>query len=133
MLAELRTATEDDRARLRAAIEAVRQATPAPYTWRSGAVQTPGVPQMPYPDYHPAVDELVVALSAANAVTVFDWMHWDGVGRYQDAVDVQGAPLADVVRLITSIVRGERFSDGTIAAALDDGRLLAAAQRVLDG
>ena len=88
---------------------------------------------MQYPDYHPAVDELVAALGAANAVTVFDWMHWDGVGRYQEAMDVQGAPLADVVRLVTAIVRGERFSDGTIAAALDDGRLLAAAQRVLDG
>jgi hypothetical protein len=46
---------------------------------------------------------------------------------------VQRAPLADVVRLITAFVRGERFADGTIAAALDDGRLLAAAQRVLDG
>jgi hypothetical protein len=88
---------------------------------------------MPYPDYHPAVDELVDALRATHAVPVFDWTHWDGVERYPDATAVQHAPLADVARLITAIVRGERFSDGTIAAALDDGRLLAAAQRILDG
>ena len=133
VLEALRAATDDDRARLRSAIVAVREATPASYTWRGAGSETPGVIQMQYPDYHPAVDELIDALGAAKAVPVFDWMHWVGVERYPDASAVQRAPLADVARLITAIVRGERFSDGTIAAALDDGRLLAAAQRVLDG
>jgi predicted secreted protein len=133
LVAAVRAATEEDRARLRSALSAVRRTTPASFTWRGGRTETPGVFQMPYPDYQPTVVELVDALGAVHAVRPLDWMHWDGIQRYPDASAVQRAPLADVVRLITAFVRGERFADGTIAAALDDGRLLTAAQRVLDG
>ena len=41
------------------------------------------------------------------------------------------APVADAARMVTAVIRGERFGDGTIAAALDDGTLLAAAARLL--
>jgi len=87
---------------------------------------------MPFPAYHPAVEESLAALEGANAVAIFDWMHWQGAHRYPQAGDVLRAPVADAVRLITTFVHGERFADGTIASAVDDGRLLAAAQRVLD-
>jgi hypothetical protein len=132
VLAALRSATDDDRARLRAAVQAVREATPPLFEWRGGKPDDRGVIHMPYPAYHPAVDELRNALGHARAIPVFDWMNWDGSRRYPNAIDALEAPLADVARLITTFIRGERFSDGTIAAALDDGRLVAAAERILD-
>jgi hypothetical protein len=35
------------------------------------------------------------------------------------------------MRLVTVIVRGERFCDGTIAKAIEDGSLLASAERII--
>ncbi|MGY1704681.1 DUF6508 domain-containing protein [Geodermatophilus sp. SYSU D00697] len=128
----LRTAGARDRARLRAAVEAVRHAPPPLAEWHGGAPNADGVIQLPFPVHHPAVDELVTALGRAHAVTRFDRMHWQGGRRYPDAAAVRRAPVADAVRLVTMFVRGERFADGTIAAAVEDGRLLAAAQRILD-
>lgn len=34
------------------------------------------------------------------------------------------------MRLVTVIVRGERFCDGTIANAIQDGSLIAAAEKI---
>lgn len=132
LLVALRTASPPDRARLQAALQAV-QAAPRPLVdWHGGQPDADGVIQMPFPTDHPAVDELIEALGQANAIAVFDWMDWDGAHRYQRASDVLRAPVADAVRLITTFVRSEKFADGTIASAVEDGRLLAAAQRVLD-
>ena len=49
---------------------------------------------------------------------------------YPEADDVLFAPLAGVLRLLTTVVRGERSADATSASAVADGRLLAAARRV---
>ena len=42
-----------------------------------------------------------------------------------------GAPVADAMRLVTVIVRGEHFCDGNSAKAIEDGSLLAAAERIV--
>lgn len=131
LTAGLQSATAGDRARLRAALQAVREAFPL-VEWQGGQPDVDGVIQMPFPVYHPAVSELIAALEQAHAIAVFDWTSWHGAHRYQNAVDVLSAPVADAVRLITTFVRGERFADGTVASSVDDGRLLAAAQRILD-
>ncbi|MGY1684966.1 DUF6508 domain-containing protein [Geodermatophilus sp. SYSU D00867] len=132
LTAGLRTATPEARARLRTALRAVRRTRQPLAEWRGGQQGADGAIHFPFPVYHPAVDRLVSALYQVHAVVPFDWMHWDGARRYPRAEDVSNAPVADAVRLVTAIVRGERFCDGTIAAALEDGRLPAAAQRVLD-
>ncbi len=84
---------------------------------------------MPWPTCAPEVPVLPAALERAGAVPVFDWVHRDACRRHRTAEDVAVAPLADVARLVTTIVRGERSADGTVAGALEDGRLLAAAHR----
>lgn len=86
---------------------------------------------LPYPEYGEAVQELVAALVAVNAQPMFDWVRWSRSQRYAGGVGLAQAPVADAMRLITVILRGERFSDGTIAKAIEDGRLLAAAERIL--
>ncbi|MEV6323868.1 DUF6508 domain-containing protein [Nocardia sp. NPDC051787] len=40
------------------------------------------------------------------------------------------APVADAARMLTAVVRAERFCDGAILAALRDGTLPAALQRL---
>ena len=85
---------------------------------------------MCYPSYDPLVIKLLGALCDVNAQPIFDWMSWYGSRRYNDAESIAHAPLADVLRVITTIIRGERFCDGTIDGALKSGVLLAAANRV---
>lgn len=83
-----------------------------------------------YPVYDTAIDDLVDALLAVNAQPSFDWMSWDGTRRYRGGAGLADAPVADAMRLVTVIVRGERFCDGTIANAIEDGSLVAAAERI---
>ncbi|MGY1732139.1 DUF6508 domain-containing protein [Geodermatophilus sp. SYSU D01045] len=133
VLGALAAATEADRAGVRAAVAAVGEADGALVEWRGGRPGADGVVQVTYPVYAPAVHQLLGALAGAGAVPVFAWPSWDGVRRLRSVDDLAAAPLADVARFLTTVVRGERFSEGTVAAALEDGRLLTAARRVADG
>ncbi len=100
-------------------------------TWAGGETAG-GVTQVPYPVYSPAVEHLRAALGGVGAVVVFAWPHWGGLDRYRDAAALRHAPPADAARFVTAILRGERFGDGTIANAVDDGRLPAAARRLVE-
>jgi len=66
-------------------------------------------------------------------VHAFDWMTWLGTPegkrfrRGPEAVATAGAD--DLARLLTAIIRGERFSDGELAGAHESGILLAIARR----
>jgi len=84
-----------------------------------------------HPDYDPTVHELIAALVAVNAQPAFDSMSWDGSRRYQGGTALAEAHVADAMRLVTVIVRGEHFSDGTLAQAVADGSLFAATERIL--
>ena len=83
-----------------------------------------------YPIYDPLIDQLITALFRANAQPIFGWPEWDSFHRYRDADSINSAPLADVLRVITTVIRGERFCDGAIDSAITSGVLLAAAARV---
>ena len=83
--------------------------------------------------YDETIEEVLAALRAVNAQPVFDWMSWNGSRRYPRGAGLTDAPVADAMRLITTIVRGERFCDGTIARAVEDGSLMAAAERINAG
>lgn len=87
--------------------------------------------RMPSVDYAPVVDRLLGCLAAVGASVVFDWMSWDGIDRLRSPGALAAAPVADAVRMVTAIRRAERFAEGSIAATLEDGILLAAARRLL--
>jgi O-acetyl-ADP-ribose deacetylase len=86
--------------------------------------------QMPYAVYSDAVNHTVQALYDLDAIVPFNWPDWDGVERFRGGRGLDSAPVADAIRLATAIVRADRFSEGTIAATLDDGTFLAALRRV---
>ena len=83
-----------------------------------------------FPVYSPVVDSIVRRLYDVRAIVAFDWMGWDGVRRYAGGQGLAEAPVADAARLATAIVRGERFSDGTIAQAIAEGTLGAVLARL---
>lgn len=122
--------------RLRAALDVVRSLTAkgspcVAWTPITGTGSTADPLVLSFPDYDAGVEELLSALLAVNAQPVFDWMNWDGPRRYPGGVGLAGAPVAEAMRLVTVIVRGERFCDGTIAKAIEDGSLVAAAERII--
>jgi len=134
--AALLRATPAARTRLRAAIEVVKglitEGRPL-VRWSAvtgdGSSGDPLVPS--YPAYDEGVERLIAALLAVNPQPVFDWMRWDGSRRYRGGVGLAQAPVADAMRLVTVIVRGEHFCEGTIAKAIEDGSLLTAADRIV--
>ncbi|HVF20943.1 MAG TPA: DUF6508 domain-containing protein [Mycobacteriales bacterium] len=128
--AALRAAPPDRWRDLAAAVAAV-EAADGHATWAGGAT-VDGATQAPYPVYSAAVERLLAAVGRVGAIVVFAWPGWDGLDRYDDPTRLRHAPAADAARLVTAIVRGERFGDGTIANAVDDGRLPAAVRRLLD-
>jgi len=129
-------ATPAARKRLRAALGVVKSLTAegrhgvawSPVTGE-GSTADPIV--LSFPEYDAAFEEIVEALLAAGAQPVFDWMSWDESRLYRGGGGLTGAPVADAMRLVTVIVRGERFCDGSIAKAIEDGSLVAAAERII--
>ena len=70
---------------------------------------------------------------AAKLVRSVDWMRWAGTAEAQELISdptaIAGASHDDLIYLLTTIIRGQRFSDGEIAGAYERGTLLAIAER----
>ncbi|MFF1648217.1 DUF6508 domain-containing protein [Streptomyces sp. NPDC058240] len=93
--------------------------------WSEGGKQPDGTWRMSYPLHGERLQRLVRALPAVGAVTpAYLWRD-----NPPPAVPADGRlSPADAVRAATAVVRGERFSDGTIAQAAGDGLLDAVAE-----
>ncbi|MER8085417.1 DUF6508 domain-containing protein [Streptomyces sp. NPDC058316] len=105
--------------------------------WSEGGQRPDGTRRMSHPLHSERLQRLVHALSAVGAVTpAYLWQD-----NPPPAVPADGRlGPADAVRAATAVVRGERFSDGTIAQAAESGLLDAVAEslcawyeRVADG
>ncbi len=108
--------------------------------WQGGEKNAAGAIQMPWYEYQPEVERFEADMYAAKLVRPVDWMQWAGTPEAQqlisDPAAIAGASHGDLIYLLTTILRGERFSDGEIAGAYERGTLLAIAQRaqaLLDG
>lgn len=85
-----------------------------------------------YAIHSSALNRVVRRLYEMDLVTSLNWPEWDGVARYHRGRGIDRAPVADAVRLITAVIRSDRFSDGAIVAAVEDGTLPAALGRLRD-
>lgn len=108
--------------------------------WQGGEANAAGVTQMPWYEYEPEVERFVEDMYAAKLVRPVDWRRWAGTPEAEqliaDPTAIAGASHDDLIYLLTTILRGERFSDGEIASAYERGTLLAIAERahaLLDG
>lgn len=101
--------------------------------WQGGEADAAGVVQLPWYEYQPDVERFVSDMYAARLVRSVDWMRWAGTPEAKrlisDPTAIAGASHDDLVYLLTTIIRGERFSDGEIAGAYERGTLLAIAER----
>ncbi len=84
--------------------------------WAGGEGDAAGVIQMPWYDYQPEVDRVVADMYAAKLVRSVDAMRWVGTPEAQhlisDPATIAAAPDDNLIYLLTTIIRGERFSDG---------------------
>lgn len=85
---------------------------------------------MPYVVYSDAVLRMTKALHGVGCMVSFPYMKWDFTRAYPGGLGLDTAPVADAARVVTVVVGAERFSDGTILAALGDGTLASALQRL---
>jgi O-acetyl-ADP-ribose deacetylase (regulator of RNase III) len=99
--------------------------------WRGGDEKEPGVFTVGYPVYSDSVSAIVESLYELGVIVSFNWPEWHRTSPlFPDAVGLTEAPVADAARLATTFVRGERFSEGAIHQALENGALLAILNRL---
>jgi hypothetical protein len=101
--------------------------------WQGGDANAEGVIAMPWYEYSDEMERFVSDMSRAGIVRPVDWMAWAGTPEARRLIDdpaqIADATHDDIIYLLTTIIRGERFSDGEIAAAYERGTLLAIARR----
>lgn len=92
-----------------------------------------GVHQMPYFVFGPTADAFRSAVGRGGWIVVFDWMTWlqtDAGQALRDRREALDAASADdLAKLLTAIVRSDRFVEGSIAGAFESGLLTRIAQR----
>ena len=101
--------------------------------WQGGEADADGVIQMPWFELSSTMERFCREMSEAGFVQPVPWMDWAGTPEAQrligDPATIAGASREDLVYLLTTIIRGERFGDGQIAGAYERGTLLAVARR----
>jgi O-acetyl-ADP-ribose deacetylase (regulator of RNase III) len=99
--------------------------------WTGGGESEPEVFMLHHLGYSPAVREILRVLGELDVVVPFNWSDWHTSSPFfPEATGLAEAPVADAARLATTYIRGERFSDGAIGQALQNGALLAILARL---
>jgi 5-methylcytosine-specific restriction endonuclease McrA len=101
--------------------------------WAPQHASPDGVIQMPWFQYSDEASAFLRDLSSGGWVQDIDWMEWAGTPAGQrlqtDISAIDEAGSEDLVRLLTTIVRGDRFNEGEIAVAFERGILQRVARR----
>jgi hypothetical protein len=104
-------------------------AMPSAGSWDGGNQRANGSFTMPYFELGPEMLQFLGDAGAAGFVQPVDWRAWAetprGIELLGDPAVVATADVDELVFLVTTIVRGNRFFDGMIADAFDRGILAA--------
>ena len=102
--------------------------------WQGGQTDAESVIHMPWFEY----DERIVGWprgcdGGSLIVMGFDWTKWlrtpEGVALSSGPDAIAGAGSSDLARLVTAIVRGDRFMEGNLAGAIESGIVTAICRR----
>jgi len=101
--------------------------------WAGGDRDADGAIRMPFVAFSPEGSRFIEEMYAHEWVYPFDWMAWAATPEarplIEDPTTIADASAEDLARLLTTIIRGDRFSEGEIAGAFERGTLTAIARR----
>jgi hypothetical protein len=101
--------------------------------WVDAWTDAEGVIHMPWYRLSPQAEAFLAALGEGGWVTPFDWMAWiaspAGKALASSPRAVATASEDDLGRLLTAIVRSDRFNEGSLAGAWESGMLTAIVRR----
>jgi len=91
---------------------------------RGGEEAEPGVISMPYTDPDPLISEFMEFMYDKDLVINFDWASWQE-GRdfftLDDPDKYSHLNTETTLKLITAILRNDRFNDGALASSFESG------------
>lgn len=97
--------------------------------WHGGERASDGVYRLPYPEYHPLVEEFF-HLVASEGWLDYGYNAEAAGAMLRDADFVRKASLAQIRSMLTYCVRGERFADGHRAEMIENGSIRRILERV---
>jgi hypothetical protein len=101
--------------------------------WAGGDTDADGVIHMPWFDYSEDVLAFIRDMSRLGWVHPFDWSSWASTPAAQRLLRepdaVADATESDLGKILTTVVRGDRFNEGMIADAFRRGIILAVTRR----
>jgi Family of unknown function (DUF6508) len=100
--------------------------------WEPSRQTAEGAWTMPYYVFSSAAREFLTTLVVDPAVDWPAWASTEEAQRLRDAAALAGATPEQLVKLMTWIVRSDRFSEGSIAGAYESGVLRAIISRAAD-
>ena len=93
----------------------------------------PNVSIMPWFELSDRANAFLNAVRGNGWVEPFDWMAWaqtdEGKALREDREALAKASADQLKRLLTALIRADRFSEGTLAWAFESGLMVAIAQR----
>ncbi len=105
------------------------------YEIRGGGPDARGVTQLRYYAWHPIVSRAYQFIYDRDIDFVFDWSSWEeGRELFTSERPNKYAALDDVTirKLLTAVVRGERFAEGTWLTACERGDVTLLLRRLLE-
>lgn len=101
--------------------------------WKPSWTDADGVIHLGWYEFSDEAEAFLADARAGGWVTPFDWGAWlataEGEALSTDPSAVARADAVDLRHLLTALVRGERFGDGTLASAHERGILTAVVRR----
>ena len=84
-----------------------------------------GVMQFPYAVTTPLVNDFYHTIYNMKLVVVFDWMDWTEGREMLEKQAYAGQDVITLCKLLTTIIRADRFSEGYLLSAFKHGDILA--------
>lgn len=105
--------------------------------WQGGNADARGVIHLPWFELSEGGRAFVTTAAANGFVTPgFDWGAWSGtpgaVRLMRDPEAMRDATADDLARMLTTVVRGDRFSEGTLEWAFESGLIGRIVRRAAD-
>jgi len=89
--------------------------------WRGGERNDDGSIVMPWVDREDKVSDFVRAFYNCRIVYPFDWSGWDEGREMTGWDDFSGIDMLTLRKLLTAIIRNDRFCEGALLSALEEG------------